>query len=1680
MYQSLTGSRWDDLSALNRHNSRGGRWFRLPDAPFSPRAYMAHDLQVFPPPNDFGAPTPPAWYAVLVVHGGETGYACNQRRLGVCSDDIWQLSVCRLGYLIQGLDECGTPDPDADWQLLPELGLAMFWNRAFQRMPGPRRCSFIPIFERRQGGGVYFASITGIGGGQRSYDDPTCTAPIQTLDDLWFSFWPYYTYNWTQSARLPFLPRRSAALDDALVSTDEMASYDESPIDKSVTVAGGIAYTQHRFDAATNRSVITRAQLYADAWSCLLVIDYVPCAPPLVCPFVITCDWHYSYPLGRLNVQQPAAPSGSLPLPLASSASALFPTGRDLLNMRVGGGTAALALQQLTALRLDNGSAAHVRLPLPPVSLLRQPNSYRSRRLPFVSVDEVAASRYHLPLLYELGEVELEDDTAALATGTELLISHTLLYAQGHAKALFTTWDDASIGPTLAAPVSAASTSVEVGVDGSARALQLNFSLRRVEHSMASTWDTAIISGGRSGSVYLNDWLTFEAGICFWPDDPSYLQQLGAMRFRGEVQQLSASYRRYYHAPQQLASPDEQLLSSTDTAMFRAGVEVEVACAPGWHFHPPLASEVAVLTCAASSQWLDVDLTAVRRCVPDELQCAPPLVDAGYSACVDPLPAVLGIEVVTAVANWREQPVNLNPATVVSVPAAENAEVTGELLLVVRGEWLCEPLAITVGSVECLQPLLRDVKRSCTSSGCVDYARTVVCLLSRDIGVGELVTVRAGRAPRAVTLSSLRLDPSVRGRQPLTVSADEPSVVSLTAEAGRCSTSSSSREQLTGCSSGEGMLQVEVCGINMAHRYLASTSLITAYVNVTVASEEVPCSGWRFDFDDVGQCNASEYIILQCYTRLLCGTCEVQPVMSKSVLMVALWSRWPTGPLLSNSRQQAEPTQRSFISFDACPPGSFLVINASSSEESCEPCQPGTYSKGGGAQSCLPCARGSFSDAAGSTDCQWCAPGSSAPEAGMTQCLACNGSSWQPALGEVDCKTCDGGQYRILPSLPPALSPPTNSSSSSSSNGTIAPSNSSSSSSSFLQGATDGRCLLCPDGAECYSNGVLVAEAGFYLVVTNHLLGTIEALACSSACGGLAATNSSTVQLSQRVDATGVSLINSCSAHRLLDSSNLLCAECEPEYSDVRGRCVYCPSPSYGWLAFVLLLSGVLVYSLHLSTLNFSNASTISIMVYFVQMFALFLPANFFAPLNLLNLQLFGGLGTESTCLVPWDGLGALLGRVVSPLVVLTLLAAILGLQLALRKVTMHAPPLMAPRLIRTYRLLFPPRKSTWSSVNGVEAALSPSSSSSPREALLSPLRQSLLDGDEYKLLGDRSKCSSHRSLLDVATAASAGANGGVGEPLEVDDTAEVDAAEVALPDESVMSILRDYRWTLLRLLAFSYNSFAGAALSFFHSRRVGEYERRLWEYPAVSTASKDYLAMLPFMALQLTVSVAVIPLLAVYFYRYHRHEQRRLAKLLTGMEEEEEEGKEAAPQREAVLVEVMTSTFRAGYWPLAVMVLFRRLLLTIIATFVVTNSYVWLTSVNTLLLVLHVWTWPYRDARDNYVEALTLTLLVLETTLLSDGQLQALLLSSSQPTFLYVMLWLVLLLPFVVVVCVSVRTFYIRAREDAVTRTGSAGVVAVMASALALLVCPLSLQGQAQPGHLMELHRQASGLLSP
>ena len=1511
LFHSLTASAWDDASAVNRHNSRNGRWFRLPDAPFSPRADMQHHLALYPLPTPFGQSTPPADFVILALYGGETDYACGNRWLGVCSDEIWQLQVSRIAQAEEeGYD-------------LPEIGLRFAWELSEHRLPPPRRCGFAPLFERRQGAGRYNAWATGIAGGQVSYDDPKCQADVVTLNDVWYGVWPYSNPlgRFTLRGSAPFSPRRSMQQDDALLSTDELVSVDEeSPMDKSLTLTGGIRFLRHQFDAALNRSRMTEAELYADAWTCALFVN--------VTNLLTGCDWRYTYPVG-VNSAAPASPSASLPLPLTQSASVYFPTGRDLLNMRLWGATSDAALRDLSHTPLSSVSS-DARPPLVNVSLLAQPSAYRSRALADTGATgwgEVNASRYHLPLAYRLTAAELDDSpasTAALVRGSPLVFSHTLLYQRGAAKALFTSMGDGRGGN-------------ETG--GSAWAAPL----RRVGHAMASTWDSAIVSGGRSGSLSYNDWTTLEAAFCFFPDEPSYGAVLGAVRYLGEAVVHERSYQRYWAQPGQRSGDADSAVRPALLGAFRPGDEVEVACAPGWHFHPPLDAAEAVLTCAANSIWVDVPLGGVRRCVADALQCPHPLVDAGYLTCSEPLPSVEGVSAVTAMANRRGQPRSVDAATVADVPTPESVSFSGQLLLRVTGRWLTAPADVLVSAQPCRDVRLRNATTHCWlgeegKAECRDFASELLCLMDPQVGVRDEVAVTTGRGSRRRTFTSVRLTGASGGREPLTVSVVEPSVVSLTTPSGLCNRSDGNSASLVDCAHEQGELAVQVCGTGFGYRQ-DETTAVTVAVNVSLGSAPLLCGQWAISKVDYSQCDPAVSSTVLCISLLFCGQCRVPPAISRQALLV-VEHRLASGQVVSSRHQNGDESTAASIAFAGCAAGYQLARGVNGSDE-CQRCPPGTSTQGRSDAVCTACLPGYYSTADG-VNCAMCPPGSYS-EKSAGQCLPCEAYAWQPQSAQSDCRTCDTGLYRYLPA--------------GAANNASTPTSS---------GSTLGDCAACPVGAECHADGNVTALRGYFVVVKDRERGLVDAVECgaTSDCqGGHAPANAL-----EPVPATGLAMVNACGPNRRPaytpsdGSSNLLCAECEAEYTLVKGECVPCSGPSYGGLVLVALAAFALVFALHRITLHLSESATLTVMVYFVQMSALFLPADAALPLlGLFSVSFDDGVGGIRTCLLPLDDYGTIAVRLLSPVFAMLLLLLLLGMQMAARY-CLRRPGVAGPgveRLRRAYDFLLP------SSSVGVDEVQSPSDRALLFD-LLSPQSR------EPKSDQQPSANALERPLLADAETSDAALQAplwvqvpGVEEKQPL--TFAPPEAERSSVEDSVADIARCYRRTWIRLALFSYNAIATVSVAYFHTRQVGEGQSRLWLYPTIDPRSSRYQQLEPLMIALLLVAVSCVPLLALYFLWLRRRSLR-------------EEGGGKLPS----LFVMLSCSFQDRYWWMSAVVLARRLVLILLITFASNSVYTWLTAVNTSLLVLHVTTWPYRSRLDNRLEAVTLTALAAQTTYLS------------------------------------------------------------------------------------------------
>ena len=449
-----------------------------------------------------------------------------------------------------------------------DLGLSFQWQRQSDggagepvaRLPFSPRCGMSPMMERRTM--LSFDNlVTGVVGGQLSYNDTQrCTAPIVTLNEVWSGLWSYtppYLF-WDRYADAPFTPRRSMQVEDAIVQTDELITIGaDNHLDKLVTLAGGITYLTHRFDALLNRSITTQAEVWADTWSCS--VDW-ECEVVGECQ----CDWFNTYPMGKLNARNvsTAAPSGSLPVPVAFGTSAAYPFGAFLLNTRIGGAVPEAALQEWsnTPLRADTewlanraqwgNSPQNVTL-----ALLQQPNSLFSRVLPQApTADEVNGRRHWLPLSYRVDEVELNSLNSSFALGADLVMTHTAPYWRSGLKPVLTS---VGAGTPPATTSAAAATSIR----------------RRLGHAMGGTWDTAIISGGHSGDAYSSEWISYEAAQCWWPEDPSYFAELGAVRFVSlvAVGWRNHAHRRYWTSPGMRAAEGIQVVGADILGAFQAG-----------------------------------------------------------------------------------------------------------------------------------------------------------------------------------------------------------------------------------------------------------------------------------------------------------------------------------------------------------------------------------------------------------------------------------------------------------------------------------------------------------------------------------------------------------------------------------------------------------------------------------------------------------------------------------------------------------------------------------------------------------------------------------------------------------------------------------------------------------------------------------------------------------------------------------------------------------------------------------------------------------------------------------------------------------------------------------------------------------------------------------------------------
>ena len=1418
-------------------------------------------------------------------------------------------------------------------------------------LPFAPRCGFAPIFERRQLWGSW-ARTTAIAGGQLSYDPSNCSAPIVTLNDLHIGRWPYTADNerWRRADDAPFLPRRSMQLEDAVVSTDTIvrAAYfdvfdDDSTFDKTATLAGGIRFLSHRFDAQLNRSVMTAAEIYSDTWTCDVVYDEsrLPSRDT-----ALGCDWahHFMDPHLPTNSALPYSPSASLPLPVAFGASAPFPLARALLGIRIGGATSseAVAAWSNTRVRREpRGESERLREGATNVTVLQHPDSFFNRITEgAATVSEVLSLRYRLPFSYRVGEEELNAADSSFSLGSSAVLSHTTLHRRGNLKPAFTSVS-VEHGQPLPLPVNA-------------RASAEPFDSRRLGHSMAGTWDTAIISAGYSGALHFNDWVTYEGAQCWWPEDPSYLSQLGPLRFlfqldennRISVDYSPASYQRYWDSPQVRATTLRQPILPHMLGAFRPGEDIVVECGLGYHFDPPLPAEAdtATLTCASDSLWVDVQLGGVRRCVKDTLSCPHPLVDAGYAECVEPLPSVSSLEVLTAFMNDGVGRANsADAATVTSIDDFDNeAEYHDTLQLVIRGQFFTQPITVTVGTTTCASPQLRNISVHCDLkgriassrdstdvSGCLEFGASVVCLLRLGLVEHQSVSLSTGRGLRRRTISHMLMQGqrSMSARPTaLTLSLQQPAVTRVTApaEAG-CVWSDLEPLHLTGCAS-TAPIQVSICGVSFGY------TTDVRPVDVFYGGTKVEVTDWRRDGPQV-RCVNSVTDFWPCYGVTHCAIVTVEPIVGQQAAITVTQTRvLEDGTRLSNTQQTSGdllnvPT----IAFRPCDAGTALDVTVIGGQprQRCVACPPGSSTLNTtGAQQCFRCPAGTFAAGRGSVECIPCAPGTHSSESASAACEPCRGNSWQPSRGQTECLKCQDDEYLVLPL---AVTNPS-----------IAPS-------------PNPVCKVCPAGADCgFQVGNLTARAGFFLLIDQQagIVSSVECAfsACTGVVNGAAGTDGDGIGScdASSVQSTGLTVINCCGLHRV--TSSALCAECQAGYTEAHGRCIECGAVQWGPLFGVLLLAFVLVSLLHRLSLESSTASaSLSLFLYFVQMSLLFLSSERVpSVLHLLDIDL---LGDSSSCIVPLTDYGKIAARLLSPFVAVGLLFLLAFIQVCHQRCIRLTSAGTASRrwLMRMYHV-------TWPAGSDGRTHSGGSWAKTHLQQLRRPLVEYGEDEEEMK-----------------------GVTGNAAAPLPV-----------LLPNvatDSWAHLVRQYQRTLMRLLLFSYNTLTSVTVAFFYTRDLGDYGQRLWQYPSIDARSSTYLALRPLMGLLLAFPVLSGPLVLLLYLLWRRHHAtpNTAAALMEDVDDGQMQmGPVVSARSAGLLSALLTSSFRPRYELMGVAVLARRLVLILVWTFVQSSVWVWLSMLDYLVLLVHTLSWPYHRHLDNWMEAMTLLALSLQTTLLS------------------------------------------------------------------------------------------------
>ena len=412
----------------------------------------------------------------------------------------------------------------------------------------------------------------------------------------------------------------------------------------------------------------------------------------------------------------------------------------------------------------------------------------------------------------------------------------------------------------------------------------------------------------------------------------------------------------------------------------------------------------------------------------------------------------------------------------------------------------------------------------------------------------------------------------------------------------------------------------------------------------------------------------------------------------------------------------------------------------------------------------------------------------------------------------------------------------------------------------------------------------------------------------------------------------------------------------------------------------------------------------------------------------------------SSACVLPVGDYGKIGVRLLSPLLAVLLLGLLCLIQLACRALVYRDG--VSPSLVLAYRLLLSTRASpTLAMLSDEQSALSVAAPVAPRAMLLGLGRSAHLElASVTPSLGESLLDKEEKDTEHTAYSVDDAAHHPVYPSITATST---DGARRSPPMRSTLlvgplsSVLLDYESTAVRVAHFSYNALATVCLAFFHTRTVEGFGRRLWSYPAIDTSSAAYIGLVPLMGLLLVVVVFGGPVALLVYLAWLRRTKRIGRELIdapaeVGVSSQRDSVDEVIPAARKASVlpgALMTATFKPRFWFMSVVIMTRRLALILCLTFVAApQAYTWLTLLNCAVVVVHTLTWSYRLERDNWMETFALSVLVVQTTLLTLYPA-----FQSRPMAVSVALWTLLVLPGAVMLLAALLDVlrYVRQKRD-------------------------------------------------